>query len=341
MSTENTEILKNQDSTTNEQVTEQAQQSEDKPWYSNFGYEDEDSFKSDFEQMRSLKDMANEIQSQKAQYENYLGILNEVNEDPDPEILTLSAFKKKGIDINVATQILNINSDDLDSNPLKALVLSTAATNPDAYKKLGIEGIEQAIKEKYKMDDDDAPTASMKLDAIRAIDDLNKIKSDVANVKNPYKFASELKQQKEADFVGKQQKAEAELKTFVSKLNEVEIKQGDDKFPLKVSSEEINAVLNDPEAKFLGYFDVSTKEGKQAIKTWVEKKIINHKLMTGDLVKSIREFDKASIKKEVVKEVHNGKEVSRSTADDTENKELTATQKYLISMGKTPYSLQK
>ena len=334
MSTENTDVI--QDTTENGEVVKQ--------YFENFGYESEDAFKSDFEALRELKSKEQEILTKSQQYENDLAFLGSVEVDEDPEIETLKALKKKGIPTEVATRIMTTDDAALVADPLRALLYAEAVSNPTAYAK-GKSKIEQAIREKYNLpsEGDYTPTALMEYEAIQAVEKINKIKSEVGEIKNPIKFAKEQQAERQAQFGQRQQAAFGELKSVTEGLKEVDYTFGEHKVSLQVSKEDIEAVLKSQAATVLGHFkefDPTTKEGKAELKKWATNQILSHKFQTGQLGVEIANSLQVATEKKVVKEAHNGQAIVDRTGTKTKDgKELTPLQKRLIAEGKTPPSL--
>jgi hypothetical protein len=310
------------------------------PWFAAFGYESEDVFKSDFEQLKSYKTRAEEIQTKEREIQEGLSLLQEAD-DPFAgieEAKTLVAFGKKGIPSSLANQIVNATPESLMEDPLNTLILAEAIKNPTKFKQLGRETIEEAIREKYNIGTTGNyyPTALMKSDAIDAIEIVQGTKKDVETIKNPFTFAKELKAQSEKTFADRQSLALGEAESYSKQLKELPYKFGDSEVSLQVSSEEIDEILKSQRAGFLGRaFDATTKEGKQAVRDWLSYEVLAHKLQSGDLGVQIAKTLSAQVEKKVVKEVYNGqpKTVNRvdKTALDTKN--LTPAQKDLIERG--------
>lgn len=322
----------------NEQVNEQINQ-EDMPWFAAYGYENEDSFKTEFEELRSYKSLAAELAEKQKDIEEGIALLQEAD-DPfggNEEARTLVAFGKKGINQSIANQIVSSNPDSLMEDPLKALVIAEAVKNPDKFKRLGQATIEEAIREKYNLGDGDYyATALLKSDAIDAIEIIEKTKKDVETVKNPFTFAKELKSQTQKQIAERQTLALAEAESYAKQLKDVPYKFGESEVSLKVSNEEIDSILKSQYAGYLGQaFDTTTKEGKQAVRNWLENQILIHKVQSGDLGVQIAKSLSASVEKKVVKEVYNGqpKTINRVDKTTVDAKELTPAQQDLLARG--------
>jgi len=322
----------------NEQVNEQINQ-EDMPWFSAYGYENEDSFKTEFEELRSYKSLAAELAEKQKDIEEGIALLQEAD-DPfggNEEARTLVAFGKKGINQSIANQIVSSSPDSLMEDPLKALVIAEAVKNPDKFKRLGQATIEEAIREKYNLGDGDYyATALLKSDAIDAIEIIEKTKKDVETVKNPFTFAKELKSQNQKQIAERQTLALAEAESYAKQLKDVPYKFGESEVSLKVSNEEIDSILKSQYAGYLGQaFDTTTKEGKQAVRNWLENQILIHKVQSGDLGVQIAKSLSASVEKKVVKEVYNGqpKTINRVDKTTVDAKELTPAQQDLLARG--------
>ena len=351
MSTDNSEDLN--ENLTAEQIAEQeaaAAASEvvvddtPAPYFSQYGYEDEDSFKSEFESLKELKSTKEQIEQNKRDYEERLGVLMQVDEEPDVEIATLAALKKQGIGIGVATQVMSADSESLEKDPLKALILAEAVTNSKIYNKLGKEATEEAIREKYNLSSEGeyTPTAMMRRDALEAIEKILSVKDGIGETKNPYKIAAQERENKNKAFTERQGLAVNEVSTYANSLKEVSYKFGESEVSLKVSKEEIDSLLKSQSASVLGHlFDVSTKAGKEQLKDWAKNQILAHKFQSGEVGQKIVESFGKEIKKEVVKEVHNGQpvKIDRTGKKTEDGKELSAVQRDLISQGKKPLSL--
>lgn len=321
-----------------EQVNEQVNQA-DVPWFAAYGYENEDSFKSEFEQLKSYKSLAAELEERKKDVEEGLALLQEAD-DPFAgveEARTMVAFGKKGISSSIANQIVSSTPDSLMEDPLKALVIAEAVKNPDKFKRLGQSTIEEAIREKYNLGDGDYyATALLKSDAIDAIEIIEKTKKDVESVKNPFTFAKELKSQTQKQIAERQNIALAEAETYAKQLKDVPYKFGDTEVSLKVSNEEVESILKSQYAGYLGQaFDTTTREGKQAVREWLTNQILIHKVQSGDLGVQIAKSLTAQTEKRVVREVYNGQPKTPNRVGKTavDQKGLTPAQRDLMERG--------
>lgn len=278
--------------------------------WAQWGFEDENTFKSEFENLREIKSKADEIEQSRVRVKEELDLLGEA-EDPFggiDEVKQIVAYAKKGIPTKIAMELINAGDDTIAQNPLNALVLAQAIKNPENYKSLGRETIEQAIKETYGIDDDDyTPSARMRLDAANAIAEIKNLKQNVGDVKNPYTFAKEVKSQKQEQYTQRQTAAITELERFGETLKELPYEAADQKFSLKVSNEEVKQILGHGMTSGLGhFFDVNTKDGKQAAQEWLKTQVLIHKVQNGDFAKQIIDSVKANIEREVIKEKSNG-----------------------------------
>lgn len=279
--------------------------------WAQFGFEDENTFKSEFESLREIKSKADEIEQSRVRVKEELDLLGEA-EDPFggiDEVKQIVAYAKKGIPTKIAMELISASDDTISQNPLNALVLAQAIKNPENYKSLGRETIEQAIKETYGIDgyDDYTPSARMKLDAANAIAEIKNLKQSVGDVKNPYTFAKEVKGQKQEQYTQRQTAAITELERFGETLKELPYEAADQKFSLKVSNEEVKQILGHGMASGLGhFFDVNTKDGKQAAQEWLKTQVLIHKVQNGDFAKQIIDSVKANIERDVIKEKSNG-----------------------------------
>lgn len=334
--------LENQNEQVNDQVNDQvAEQVNEEPtaWFSAYGHDSEDSFKSEFEQLRSYKGLSEDLTHKQKEIEDGLALLQEAD---DPfggieEARTMVAFGKRGINSSIANQIVSSNSDSLMEDPLKALVLAEAVKNPDKFKRLGQSTIEEAFREKYNLGDGDYyATALLKSDAIDAIEMIEKTKKDVETVKNPFTFAKELKSQSQRQIAERQTIALAEAESYAKQLKEVPYKFGDTEVSLQVSNEEVESILKSQYAGYLGQaFDTTTKEGKQAVREWLTNQVLIHKVQSGDLGVQIAKSLMAQTEKKVVREVYNGqpKTPNRVGKTSVDNKNLTPAQRDLMERG--------
>lgn len=334
--------LNNQEELVNdnqEQVETSEQIAADSPWFVNYGFETEDDFRSQFEQLKGYKELSETLTQKEKEINEGLALLQEAD---DPfggieEARVMVAFGKKGINSSIANQIISSSNEALMEDPVKALVLAEAVKNPNKFKQLGQSTIEEAIREKYNLGEGEYyATALLKSDAIDAIEILEKTKKDVEGVKNPFTFAKELKTQSERTFAERQQIALAEAESYAKQLTEVPYKYGDSSISLKVSSDEISEVLKSQYASYLGQaFDTTTKEGKQAVRNWLENQVLIHKVQSGDLGVQIAKSLSAGIEKKVVKEVYNGqpKTVNRAGKTNVDSKGLTPAQRDLMERG--------
>jgi hypothetical protein len=331
--------LENQNEQVADQVTPQ-ETPQETPWFAAYGYENEDVFKTEFEELKSYKTRADEIQAKEREIQEGFSLLQEAD-DPFAgieEAKTLVAFGKKGIPSNLANQIVSATPESLMEDPLSTLILAEAIKNPTKFKQLGRDTIEEAIREKYNIGatGNYYPTALMKSDALDAIEIVQNTKKDVETVKNPFTFAKELKAQSEKTMADRQSLALSEAESYSKQLKELPYKFGDSEVSLQVSSEEIDEILKSPRAGFLGRaFDTTTKEGKQAVRDWLSYEVLVHKLQNGDLGVQIAKSLSAQVEKKVVKEVYNGqpKTVNRADKVNLDSKDLSPAQRDLLSRG--------
>lgn len=309
-------------------------------YWAQFGYENEDNFKSEFEQLRELKSKSEEVLTKEKDYSEKLALLQEA-EDPfagNDDIKMAVAYAKKGIGMGLINDINSITPESVDSDPIRALVIAESIKNPDNYKKLGRAVIEEAIRETYGVGDGEyTPTARMRLDAANAVVSIENLKKSVEDVKNPYTFAKEVKTQNEQRYIQKQQSAMTELERFGSTLSEIAYDVlPEQKFSLKVSNEEVKAILGSGMSAGLGhFFDVTTKEGRDAAHSWLKTQVLIHKVQNGDFAKQIIESVGTQAKKEAVREVHNGGMATpnRTGTTTVDGKKLTPAQQDLIARG--------
>lgn len=336
---ENTNELEVQDNVQPEEIAAQEETQVEQPWYANYGFENEEHLKGGLEELMGLKTRASEIEERERVIQEGLALLQEA-EDPYAgmdEVKTIVAFGRKGIPASLANQIVSASPEKLMEDPLQALIIAEAVKNPNKYKQLGHDVVEEALREKYNLGSGEYyPTALMKSDAIDAIESIQNLRKDVENVKNPYTFAKELKSQNEKTFAERQSLAFGEAQTYAKTIKEVPYKFGDTSISLKVSNDEVESVLNSQYAGYLGRaFDPTTKEGKQAIRDWIANQILSHKLQSGDLGTQIVNSVSGKAQKQAVREVYNGqpKTVDRTGKINVDSKGLTPAQKDLLDRG--------
>jgi hypothetical protein len=342
MSTETNENLEPQNDQAENQVENQVENQEsaqDQPWYATYGFENEDSLKSGVEELLSYKSRLSEIEVKEKEIQEGLSLLQDA-EDPYAgidEAKTMVAFGKKGLTPSIAKDLMSIDAEKVMEDPLQALVIHEAIKNPSKFKQLGKETIEEALREKYNIGAGDYyATALMKSDAIDAIESIQNFKKEVENVKNPYTFAKELKSQAEKTYAERQSLAIGEVQSYAKTIKEVPYKFGDNEVSLKVSNEELDAILNSQVVSFLGRaFDPNTKEGKQGLRDWMVKEILTHKVQSGDFGVQIAKSLSAGAEKKAVRDVYNGqpKTVNRVSKTDIDAKNLTPAQRDLLERG--------
>lgn len=341
MSTETNENLEQQvnEQENVEQTGGEEQQAADSPWYAGYGFENEDSLKSGIEELISYKTRFSELETKEREIQEGLELLKDA-EDPYAgldEAKTMVAFAKKGLTPSIANDVMSINPEKVMEDPLKALVIHEAIKNPNKFKQLGKDTIEEALREKYNIGAGDYyATALMKSDAIDAIDSIQNFKKEVENVKNPYTFAKELKSQAEKSYAERQSLAIGEVQSYAKTIKEVPYKFGDNEVSLKVSNEELDSILNSQVVSFLGRaFDPSTKEGKQGLRDWMVKEILTHKVQSGDFGVQIAKSLSAGAEKKAIRDVYNGqpKTVNRVSKTDIDTKNLSPAQRDLLERG--------
>lgn len=336
---ENTENTENTEGAENSAAAQDNQQQEQQ-WYGALGYESEDAFKQDFDQLKGYKTLASELDERRKDVEEGFAILQEA-EDPyagNEEARMLVEFSRKGVPSSITSKLMRMDPETIMNDPLAAIVVAEAIKNTDKFKKLGEETVEEAMREKYGLGSrsDYEPTAMMKSDAIDAVELIMKLKKDVAESKNPFIFAKELKTQNEKTFAERQSLAFSEAESFSKQLKEVPYKFGDDQISLQVSSEEIDSVLKSQYASYLGRaFDASTADGKKQIQDWISNQVLVHKTQSGELGVKIKEAIQGGAIKSAVQSVHNGqpKMVNRTGKITPESKNLTPAQKDLLARG--------
>jgi len=276
------------------------------PYYAQFGeFSTEDDFKSWVSQAKEVVSTKDQIELSKADYESKLAILNQIDEEPDAEIVTLQAFKKQGIGIDIATKVVSFDPEKND-NPLQTLILAEAVSNPNKFNKLGYSGIEAAIREKYNLSEEGeyTPTALMKSDSIDAIDKINKVKSDIASFKNPITFAKEQLQQRSESFEVGRKAAAQEFEKIVQNMTEITDTHGEKQFTFKVTKEEQQVLMNLKD-QVASQFP-ATKEGAEQMRQYVNNYARIQKYMSGEVYKEWESSLAADVEQKVTKEVLNG-----------------------------------
>lgn len=296
---------------TAEQTVTAEGQTQEQPYYSQFGeFESEDAFKSWVDEAKTVVNSKGEIEKIKSEYENQLRFLGEAEVDIDPEIATLNEFKKKGITIDVATRVTSFDSEKATENPLDTLILAEAVANPTKFTKLGRQGIEEAIREKYNLPSEGeyTPTALMRSDAIDAIEKIQSVKNSVAETKNPIKFAKEELQKRSLAFEEGKKAASQLYESVVKEISEITDTHGDVKFTYKVSEADRQAAMNLKE-QIASQFP-ATKEGREQMTQYVNNYLRIQKYLNGEVYKEWESSLSADVKQQTVKQVLNGGQVT-------------------------------
>jgi hypothetical protein len=301
--------------TVNAETVETTQEVVETPafWAVDYGYENEDALKGDFENLISLKQKAEELAAKEAEFNSKFEILKEA-ENPfegAEEAAKIIAFNKKGIPTKLATEIMDVTRESMQADPVNALVLAEAIKNPVKFKEMGRKGIEEAIREKYGIEEGEyTPSSLLKSDAFDAVMLVEKTRNEVSEVQNPFKVAQEAKVNEFKVFEQRQANALKHVNEFAAKVKEVPYEFDGKKVSLQVSKADLDAVFSSSAMNYIGRaFDTSTKEGKKAAEDWVTSQVLSHKFQTGEVGKKILETFGAEVKKEVVREVHNGQPV--------------------------------
>lgn len=310
------------------------------PYYTQFGeFDSEDSFKSWVDEAKTAVSSKNEIEKIKSEYENQLRFLGEAEVDLDPEISTLQEFKKKGITIDVATKVTAFDLEKANDNPLETLILAEAVSNPNKYTKLGRQGIEAAIREKYGLSDDGeyTPTALMKSDAIDAVEKIQTVKNSVAETKNPLKFAKEELQKRSLAFEEGKKASSQLYESVVKEISEITDAHGDQKFTYKVSEAERELAMNLKD-QIAAQFP-ATKEGREQMSQYVNNYLRIQKYLNGEVYKEWQNSLAADIKQQAVKEVLNGGQAAapnRSGNNKSVDNEKSPIYQAAVRDGKIP-----
>lgn len=330
--------------TTTTETVETTEQVEIPVYLKLTGTENDDQFSEWVNGAKEVLSAREQVNEMKAKYESELALFQTVDEEPDMDLEAIKALKKKGLDFQTANKIMTLTDEKVSSNPLKTLLLAEQVRNPEFYAR-NKDDIERSIREDMGLPEegDYTPTAKLKIAALKAAEELSKMKSEVGEVKNPIKIARESRDAQTKMYAERQNLALAEATAFASELKEVKHKFGESELSLQVSKEEIDSLLKSGAASYLGYtFDTSTKEGKQALRDWVASQILIHKFQSGEFATKLVESLEAKVEKKAIQEVHNGQPVtvSRNGAAPKGEKELTATQRDLLAKGITPPSLK-
>jgi hypothetical protein len=310
------------------------------PYYAQFGeFDSEDAFKSWVDEAKTVVSSKSEIEKIKSDYENQLRFLGEAEVDIDPEIATLNEFKKKGITIDVATRVTSFDLEKANDNPLETLILAEAVSNPNKYTKLGRQGIEAAIREKYGLSEDGeyTPTALMKSDAIDAVEKIQTVKNSVAETKNPLKFAKEELQKRSLAFEEGKKASSQLYESVVKEISEITDTHGDQKFTYKVSEAERELAMNLKD-QIAAQFP-PTKEGREQMSQYVNNYLRIQKYLNGEVYKEWQNSLAADVKQQAVKEVLNGGQATapnRSGQPNTNNEKDSPIYRQAVRDGKIP-----
>lgn len=337
MAEENTNV---EETTTAAAETTETTEAAPAAWFAKYDFDSEETADTKIAYYKTLEGKEAELQQKSAEWDEKLHTLSYIDKEPDAELATLESYKAKGIPLRLATQIMESTREELQSNPVEALILHEALKNPAKFKEMGRAGIEEAIKEKYNIIDvDTPPSALMKSDAFDAIMAIEKSKSEVVDVKNPFTFAKEKKEADRNSFVQRQQGFERELDKAISQIKEVKVMSGDKELSLKVTKEELDTIFTRKDGLANLPFDLSTKEGVKEFNGWVEKQVLWTKYLSGEVLTKWGETHAADTEQKVTKEVLNGqaKVVDRSTAapKSTGGSPL-GLDKVVAGMGMTP-----
>jgi len=289
-------------------------------WYNtHLGVDSEDAATQKLEFYKTLEQQQESLRAKEQDYDSKLNLFAQVEKDPDPEMVALEGLKAKGVPLKVATQIMDVTREELQSNPLEALILAEAMKNPTKFKEMGRAGIEQALRETYNLEESGeyTATARMKSDAFDAILAIENSKKDIAEVKNPITFAKENAAKAQQVIEARQAAAIVELEKVASTMTEVSYKYGEKSIPLKVTREEVDKVFENQKSFLGAAFDTSTKDGKEALKSYVQEQVIISKVKSGELFVEWENSYAADVARGATQESLNGqvKTINRATPE--------------------------
>lgn len=333
---ETTEITQSTPEVVETQTTPEAVQAETQAWYATYGYENEDQFRTELEELKGYKTKSDEI-------EQRLTILREAEKPHANEtVATLDAFvRKTGIeDISVIAKIMTASEETLGSQPMEALKLAMRINSPSKYEKMEkMEGgVEAMFRERYNLDMEGeyTPPRQMIADALDAIESIQKIKSDVKVTENPYTFAHKQREEARATFEAGQKVAAEALEKTVSGLTEVTDKQGDQVFTLKVTKEEIQQILKEKDQIATYFHDANTPDGQAKLQKFVHDKLLIQKYLNGEVRKEWENKRAADVEQAATREVLNGQAIEPDRSSNTSSQgEMSPIMKQAIADGKT------
>lgn len=295
--------------------------------------ENDEQFNERINHYKEVEKNWNEVQTKKSEIDSTFEILKTVEKEPNPEILALESLLEKGISRRTANEILDTTEDEFKANPLKTLMLAEAVKDPKFFAA-NKDDIEKSIREQYNLPEEGEyePTAGMKLAALKAVEDINKIKSEVGEAKNPFTLAKTKFAEQASSFESGKKAAATELQAIVAGLTEVTDKQGDAVFTFKVSKEDramLESEIEGLSAAFIG-------SDKEAINKYVVERVRIQKYLSGEAFKEWENTRAADIEQQVTKRLLEGKPVTinRST-EDAKAGEMSPIMKAAIAAGKS------
>lgn len=287
--------------------------------YAALEVDSDEAFNEKINYLKTIEQQWTGFQDKSKTVEETFNILSQVNEDPDTEIAQLSAMKKQGVSLSTATRLMSMTEEDFMKNPLATLMLAEEVTDSKNFSKYKSD-FEAALREKYGIGDGDyEPSALMRVDAAKAVEKVMNFKNSIEVNKNPFIFAKEKLSQDARNFESAKNEAAATFEKIASGLSEVTDVQGESKFNLKVTKDELDSILKEKEQIASIFASMPPKEAAEKMSNYLKERILISKYRSGEVFKAWEQSRAAEVEQKTVREVLSGNDKPINRAANPKN----------------------
>jgi len=309
--------------------------------FSKFGVASEDELKSKLERLNSLETDYNTLKQEASVLEHVK------NPYANETVMQINNFiAKTGInDFNLAQQVLTTTKEDLAKDPLKALVLNEAISDPE-LAKIGLDKLRTYVANKHGVDLNEYGqegyelNVSLQVDGIKALNNIEKKKEEFVGNDNFFLNLQNQAQEQQRLTSERNTQWEQQLPSVRSSVKAVTMEvdtniEGVGKIPisLAVSEQEVSSALEN--LKSVGVLGMANpdEKGVQAVRSAIESSLRSSKI-DAFVVEGIKAAE-GKIRERIIAEKHNLAPITdRPAPQKAADKVVSPAEEFLNSIGR-------
>lgn len=240
-------------------------------------------------------------------------------------------------DLTVASRLAATKPEELMKTPVQTLAYNQVLKNPDILNYMSMNDVEDGIREKYNISDEEQLPALVKMELAQATKEiankLSEISSQESNV-----LSSLLTSQgsHEAQIQERAKAAQTEVGKVVNQFQTLNVEVAGEKFSVAVSPETLGTIKEEA-VQFATHYLKGDKEDSQQIASYIQNRL--EQVHKAEVFAKFGETMRAKGFEEGLKKVHNGQPITRQDkpGDNTKtadaNDYFSASQAHMKQFG--------